>query len=382
MATIDDVARRAGVSPVTVSRVINGGTNVKAETRARVFEAIAELHYVPSIVARSLRSKRTNALALLVPDITNPFWTTVARGVEDAAQQGEYSVLLCNTDEQPNKLLRYLDVIMSQRVDGAIVAPYDSNPQNLARLMERKIPTVIIDRRIEGWEVDTVSGDSISGARALVQHLTSLGHQRIAAISGPMTTSTAEDRVIGYVLALDEAGLPIDPRLIKRGEFRASSGEELANQVFSEGLHPTAIFATNNAIAMGVIKVVDQRGLRIPQDIALVCFDDFPNLSSVFPFLTVAVQPAYDMGAKAAELLLGRLSNSDNLPPRHTIFPTRIIIRYSCGSRMQKLFFPLPDISVEEGVLVEPISQQKREELSRHAGDLVRGTANHPPAER
>ena len=371
MATIGDVARHAGVSPVTVSRVINGGRNVKPATRERVFQAIHELNYVPSGVARSLRSKRTHALALLVPDITNPFWTTVSRGVEDAAQNGEYSVLLCNTDEEPQKLLRYLDVIISQRVDGAIVTPYDSDAHYLSRLRERNIPTVIMDRRIDGWEVDTVSGDSISGARALVRHLINLGHQRIAAISGPMTTSTAEDRVIGYVMALTEAGLPIDPRLIKRGEFRASSGEELAFRVFDEGINPTAIFATNNTIAMGVIKAVEQRGLRIPLDIALVCFDDFPNLSRVFPFLTVAVQPAYDMGVRAAELLLSRLSNSDNMPPRHVVFPTRLVIRYSCGSKMQKLCFPLPNISTEEGILVEPIGPEERDELSHRVRTLI-----------
>lgn len=376
MATIDDVARHAGVSPVTVSRVINGGRNVKPATRERVFQAINELHYVPSGVARSLRSKRTNALALLVPDITNPFWTTVSRGVEDAAQNGDYSVLLCNTDEEPEKLLRYLDVIISQRVDGAIVTPYDSNPESLSRLRERKIPTVIIDRRIDGWEVDTISGDSVSGARALVRHLIQLGHQRIAAISGPMSTSTAEDRVIGYALALAEAGLPVDRRLIKRGEFRFSSGEELAYAVLDEGLNPTAIFATNNTIAMGVVRAVEQRGLRIPLDIALVCFDDFPDLSRVFPFLTVAVQPAYEMGVRAAELLLSRLSDADNQPPRHIVFPTRLIIRYSCGSKLQRLCFPLPNVSTDEGILVEPITPEERDELSRHVRSQILSSAS------
>jgi LacI family transcriptional regulator len=376
LATIGDVARHAGVSPVTVSRVINGGRNVKQATRERVFQAINDLNYVPSGVARSLRSKRTNALALLVPDITNPFWTTVSRGVEDAAQNGDYSVLLCNTDEEPEKLLRYLDVILSQRVDGAIVTPYDSNADNLSRLRERKIPTVIIDRRIDGWEVDTISGDSISGARELVRHLIHLGHHRIAVISGPMTTSSAEDRVIGYILALVEAGLPVDQRLIKRGEFRSSSGEELAYRVLDEGINPTAIFATNNTIAMGVIKAVEQRGLRIPLDIALVCFDDFPNLSRVFPFLTVAVQPAYDMGVRAAELLLNRLSNSNNLPPRHIVFPTRMVIRYSCGSKLKQLCFPLPNVSTEEGILVEPIKPEERGELSRQVRSLILSADN------
>lgn len=366
MSTIDDVARRAGVSPVTVSRVINGASNVKLATREKVMRAIEELHYVPSTAARSLRSKRTNTLALLVPDITNPFWTTVSRGVEDSAQSGGYSVLLCNTDESPEKLLRYLDVIISQRVDGAIITPYDSNARNFAKLRDRKIPTVVIDRRIDGWKVDTVRGDSISGARALVKHLIELGHTRIAIISGPRITSTAEERVTGYQIALAEAGISIDPRLIKRGEFRTSSGERLTHKIFEAGLNPTAVFASNNAIAMGVIKAANQRGLHIPGDIALVCFDDSPNLSPIFPFLTAVVQPAYDMGVKAAELLLNRLGSNESLPPRHVILPSSLIIRYSCGAKKHDLRFSLPNTGLEEeGILVKPLSPQEKRELIR-----------------
>lgn len=365
MKTISDVARRAGVSPVTVSRVINGVDNVKSATREKVLRAIEELHYVPSTAARSLRSKRTKALALMVPDITNPFWTTVARGVEDAAQSGGYSVLLCNTDENPEKLLRYLDVIISQRVDGAVITPYDYEARHLTKLRDRKIPTVVVDRHIQGWEVDSVVGDSISGARALVRHLIKLGHRRIAVISGPETTSTAEERVTGYCIALTEAEIPIDTRLIKRGEFKAESGEKLAFQVFDDGLRPTAIFASNNAIAMGVIKAVNQRGLRIPEDIALVCFDDFPDLARVFPFLTVVVQPAYQMGVKAAELLLSRLESDEEIFPRHIVLPTSMIIRHSCGSKMHDLGFPLPKTDQdEEPILVEPLSPKEQRAIS------------------
>jgi len=156
LSTISDVAKRAGVAPVTVSRVINNVSNVSAATREKVQQAIDALGYVPSGAAQSLRSKRTRSLALLVPDITNAFWTTVARGVEDAAQSHNYSILLCNTDESTAKQQRYLDVIISQRVDGVIIAPYDSDAKNLAKLRRRNISTVIIDRQIEGWDVDIV----------------------------------------------------------------------------------------------------------------------------------------------------------------------------------------------------------------------------------
>ncbi|UCC85885.1 MAG: substrate-binding domain-containing protein [Anaerolineales bacterium] len=333
MATINDVAKRAGVSPVTVSRVINDAPNVRPATRARVERAIQELGYVPSVAARSLRSKQTRTLALVLPDITNSFWTTIARGVEDTAQGRGYSVLLYNTDETPSKQSRCLDVIASQRVDGVIIAPYDSDAHNLVKLQTRQIPTAIIDRRSKGWEVDTVYGDSVSGARALVRHLIKLGHKQVAIVSGPVGASTAEDRVAGYRMALTEAGIPANLRLIKRGEFRAVSGERLTYQLLDEGLEPTAIFAANNVIALGVIDALEKRGLRIPQDVALVCFDDFPNASRFFPFLTVAVQPAYDMGVNAAQLLLSRLDAELGLRPRQVVLPTRLIIRYSCGSQ-------------------------------------------------
>ena len=381
MATINDVAKRAGVSPVTVSRVINNVGNVSAATREKVELAIEELGYVPSVMARSLRSKRTRTLALMVSDVTNPFWTTVARGVEDTAQSRDYSVFLYNTDENPVKQQRYLDVVVAQQVDGVIIAPYDSDAQNLAPLRQRNIPTVIIDRRIEGWDVDSVRGDSLSGAKALVQHLIRLGHQRIAMISGPASTSTAEDRVAGYCMALAEAGIPLDTRLIVRGEYRTLSGEELTLRLLDEGLNPTAIFAANNVIALGVIDALEKRGLRIPHDIALVCFDDLPDVSRLFPFLTVVLQPAYDMGVNAAQLLLSRLDSEVSLQPRHVVLPTRLIVRHSCGSRLQDsdhptFSLPLPeDAQAEESIMVKPLSPDEQRDC---AGSITGLTISAP----
>jgi len=349
MATIHDVARLAGFSSVTVSRVINRAGNVKPATQTRVEQAIEALGYVPSGVAQSMRSKRTRTLALIVPDIQNVFWTTVARGVEDATQSRAYSVFLCNTDEDLAKQARYLDVVISQRVDGVIIAPCSAAAGPVARLRQRTIPTVLIDRRIDGWEVDSVSGDSLAGARSLVQHLIALGHRRIAMLAGPANTTTASDRVAGYRQALAEAGVDMDRRLIRFGEYKAQSGAQMIAQVWEEQAQPTAVFAANNAIAMGVIAEAGRRGLRIPQDLALVCFDDLPDASSqLFPFLTVAAQPAYEIGARAAELLFDRLEESDALPPRRVVLPTQLIIRASCGSQLARnnghgLSLPLTD---------------------------------------
>ncbi len=374
MTTISDVAKLAGVSPVTVSRVINNADNVSPATRARVEQAIDELGYVPSGVAKSLRLKRTQTLALIVPDIQNSFWTTVARGVEDAAQSSGYSIFLCNTDENAEKQRHYLEVVISQRTDGVIIAPCDNSAQNLELLRKRRIPTVVMDRYIDGWNVDTVMGDSVSASRALVKHLIKLGHTRIAMISGPQTTSTSTDRIIGYRVALAEGGIPYDPNLIRIGEYRSISGERLTHQLLAGDDRPTAIFAANNVIALGVIDALNAHGLRIPQDVALVSFDDLPNTSRLFPFLTVAVQPAYDLGANAAQLLLSRLENNHIPAPRHVILPTRLIIRHSCGATLNDpslptLRLPMSNEVYERVELVKPLSLEERTLISSFLED-------------
>lgn len=352
MTTIHDVAQRANVSPVTVSRVLNDAPNVNAETRQRVERAIAELGYVPNVVARSLRSRRTRSIALIVPDITNNFWTTVARGVEDAAQAQGYTVFLGNSDEDAGKQTTYLETLAAQRADGVLIAPCDSDVSRLALLREREIPTVVLDRRVDGWGVDTVLGDSYSGAHALTAHLIGLGHRRIAMITGAPNTSVSHERVAGYRLALEEAGIPYDGGLVRFGDFKQATAEVLAGRLLDEGRTVTAFFAANNAIALGVIAALRRHRARVPQDVALVSFDDLASAAQVFPFLTVAVQPAYDMGARAAELLLERIKpGAGRLAPRTVTLPCTLIIRYSCGAHLhdagQDLTLPLPDRLVE-----------------------------------
>jgi LacI family transcriptional regulator, galactose operon repressor len=371
--TISDVARRAGVSPVTVSRVINRAAHVKPTTRAAVERAITELGYVPNVAARSLRSKHTGTLGLLLPDITNPFWTTIARGVEDSAQGRGYAVFLCNTDENPAKQRSYLAVVLSQRVEGVIIAPYDSDARSLAPLPEQNIPAVLVDRRVEGWDTDTVATDSVSGARALVRHLIELGHRRIAVLSGPQATSTAEERVAGYCVALTEAGIPVDARLIRRGEFRAASGEHMASRALDEQPRPDAIFAVNNTLAQGALTALEKRGLRVPEDIALVCFDDFGDTSSFFPFLTIVAQPAYDIGTNAAQLLFSRLDSPVRLPARHIVLPARLIKRHSCGRHLKqtgqpRLHLPMPRDAQMHGILIKPLSAEERQALYERIG--------------
>lgn len=374
MPTISDVAKRAGVSVGTVSNVINNAENVAPATREKVERAINELGYVPNGVARSLRSRRTRWLALVVPTITNAHWHAIVRGVEDAAQSRGYAVLLGNTDDNLVKQRQYLDVAISQSVAGVIIAPCDSDAEKLTRLRKRNIPTVTINRRIDNWDIDGVFSDSISGARALVRHLVDLGHKRIAMISGPRHLTTVQDRIAGYCIALAEAGVPVEPQFIKSGEFQATSGEYLTDQALDEGLNPTAIFAANNQIGLGVISALGKRGLRIPQDVALVCFGDFAE--AYFPFMTVTLEPAYEMGMNAAQLLFSRLDAGEDLSPRQVVLPTRLIVRYSCGSKHRENGDSEPCLLVpkdtqSQSVLVKTLSPEEQSKYSECIDEMI-----------
>src|SRR5512139_153551 len=230
MTNIRDVARLAGVAPITVSRVVNGGNNVAEETRQRVQQAIDQLHYVPNTLAKSLRSRQSHTIALIVPDITNPFWTTVARGVEDTAAENDYRTILCNTDEDPAKETNYLNLLVERRVDGVIIAPATRERKRLALLQQLQVPCVLIDRRVEGFKADLVYGDSHTGTRLLIDHLIGLGHRRIALINGPSTISSAQDRAEGYRESLEAHGVVAEESLIFQGEFKQKSGYRLVRQ--------------------------------------------------------------------------------------------------------------------------------------------------------
>ena len=328
MTTIREVAKRAGVAPITVSRVINGSGYVNEETRRRVEQAIQELDYVPNVLARGLRSRRTHTLGLLVTDITNAFWTTVARGAEDAAMQNGYSVFLCNTDEDIRKQKQYLRALLSHQVEGAIIAPASSDGAALRPLQRARLPFVVIDRRVANVHADLVVGDSVGGARMLVEHLLARGHRRIGHLGGPRGISTADDRERGYREALQAAGVAVDEALVRRGDYKQESGYQQMRALLSRTELPTAVLAANNVLAVGALVALREEGLRVPDDVAIVCFDDLPQASQIDPFLTVAAQPAYDFGATAVRLLLERLADPRR-PPQTVVLPVRLIVRRS-----------------------------------------------------
>jgi len=338
MPTIRDVAKRAGVSPITVSRVINDSDYVSQETRKRVEAVVEELGYVPNMLGPSLRFKQTMTLALVMTDITNPFWTTVARGVEDVAQANGYSIILCNTDESEDKQEQYLQMLLRRRIDGILLVPACSDdPKPVYIIQKQGIPVVLLDRHIPDVQVDIVRADSETGAYQLTQYLLSLGHRRIALLTGRQTVSTAVDRANGYLRALADAGLQDSAAQLYWGEFTQDSGCYMANQALLAVPPPTALFAANNFIAFGALQALRKKGLHVPDDIALATFDDTPPTFPIEPFLTVLSQPAREMGQQAAQLLLDRLNDSIDAEYRHIILPTTLNIHASSGQGLELL---------------------------------------------
>lgn len=331
MTTIRDVAKRAGVATMTVSRVINNSGYVSAETRTKVEAAVAELGYVPNMLGPSLRFNQTKTLALVLTDITNPFWTTVARGAEDAAHVQGYSVIFCNTDESLEKQDQYLTMLLKRRIDGILLTPAASAPESVQLIQKQGIPVVVLDRSVPVKDVDMIRGDSTGGAYMLTQHLLDLGHTDIRMLAGHHDVSTSYERVVGFQQALQEAGLKSDDSRIIWGEFTQESGRKMTEDILKHTLRPTALFAANNFIAIGAMRAILDAGLQVPQDITLVSFDDLPEALSAEPFMTNVAQPTYEMGFQAANLLIARMTGDKTQDFRTILLPTDLIIRRSSG---------------------------------------------------
>jgi LacI family transcriptional regulator len=291
--TIKDVARLSGVSSMTVSRVINGSERVSPETRQRVESAIAELGYVPSRLARGLIRQKTGTLALIVPDVANPFFTLIVRGAEDVARRAGYRMILADTRADLTIERDVIEEMLAHRVEGIMIAPVSNRSKgHLQRLARYGVEFVLIDRTVSGVESDVVTGDNVGGARRLVEHLISLGHRRIGFITESDDVSTARDRRQAYEAALAAVGIPHDPSLIVRSTVDPPGGFEGMRRLLELDEPPTAVFTVNNLVALGAIEAVRAHELEVPDDIALVCFDDIEYASRLYPFLTLMAQPA------------------------------------------------------------------------------------------
>jgi LacI family transcriptional regulator len=334
--TIRDVARLAGVSPMTVSRVTNESERVSPETRRRVELAISELGYVPSRLARGLSRQRTGTLAVIVPDVANPFFTLIVRGAEDVARRAGFRVILCDTRSDLVLEREVIEEMIAHRVEGIVIAPVsDGSKSHLRRLAGFDVPFVLIDRTVPGVDADAILGDSTGGARQLVEHLISLGHRKIGFIVESDDVSTARDRRQGYEAALGAADIPLDPALVANATVDPRGGFEGMRQLLELESRPTAVFTVNNLVALGAIEAVRDAGLDVPGDVALVCFDDIEYASRLYPFLTVMEQPAETFGTLGAQLLLERIDGRSPGNKRTVVLPARFVVRKSCGASAQ-----------------------------------------------
>jgi LacI family transcriptional regulator len=332
--TISDVASHAGVSPMTVSRVINDSPHVSAGTRQRVQASIVTLGYVPNRLARGLLQRKTHAFGVIVPDVANPFFTLVVRGVEQVAWRAGYHVILCDTQGDLERERGYLEDMVAFQVEGVLIAPVGDRSRPQLRLLTRNnVPFVLIDRSITGFEGDLVQGDSVTGARLLVEHLVGLGHRRIGMVTETTDVSTARDRLQGYRDALEGAGIERDPELVvESSAIDPDAAAEATLRLLALPDPPTAIFAVNNIAVVGVVEAARQQSLEIPGDLALVCFDDIEHVSRLYPFLTVMAQPAETYGTIATQLLLDRLTGRVGQRRRIVVLPPDFIVRKSSGA--------------------------------------------------
>jgi len=307
VTTIVDVARAAGVSTATVSRVLNNNPQVDPHLAATVLRTVKDLGYRPNRVARSLRTRRNRVLALIISGVgTGPFFADVVRGVEKVAYRAGYLLFLCNTDEDPAKEASYIDLAVAENVGGVVLMP--SGPRTaLTPLVSSGTPLVLIDRVLPGQEVDAVIADNVSGAYEAVRHLLAGGYERIACVTGPLSITTGSQRYAGYRKALEEAGVALDDSFVRASDFSEQGGRIAMQELLEQRERPDAVLLANLLMTIGGLEAIAQAELAIPADIAVVGYDDMSWAPLLSTPLTTVAQPTYEMGMEAARLLLSRL---------------------------------------------------------------------------
>ncbi|MGC1784665.1 MAG: LacI family DNA-binding transcriptional regulator [Acidobacteriaceae bacterium] len=338
MTTIVEVAERARVSTATVSNVIRCTKRVSPALQERVQAAIRDLDYYPNEIARSLKVKQTRMLGMVLPDITNPFFPEIIRGAEDAAFERGYFLVTANTDEQIGRERRIVSALRSYRVDGILLASAPGkDTSHIRNTLEAGIAVVCLDRAVSGVKTDAVLLDNVRGGQECVRHLIQAGHRRIAIITGSLTLQTGRERLRGYEDALHEADIEVDKRLVLEGDFRDGSGYRLGKELLCRRVKPSAIFVCNGVMTLGVLKAFEEMGVRCPEDIALATFDDLAVDHSFHPHLTAIVQPGYEIGARAATILMDRIEGKSltKKPLVVRIAPTLVIRESTRTGRLQ-----------------------------------------------
>lgn len=330
MASIKEVAARAGVSIASVSYVLNNSKPVSDDMRARVLASVRDLNYSIDQRARGLRRQQSGTLALVISDVGNPFFSRVIRSIEAVTYASKRTLFLCNSDEDPERERFHLHAMQAQRIDGMIILPVTASGQALLPLIDHGVPVICLDRRVGDVDLDTVLVDNVAGAALAVAHLTALGHRRIAIIGGLPSTPGSE-RLAGYKQALATAGIPEDQDLVRCGDYKEAGGYAEALAVLDLPVPPTAIFAINHPMVLGALVALRERGVRVPDDVSVVGFDDTTWAALLDPPLTTIAQPTDMLGTMAARLLFDRLDRQYAGPARELVLTPRLVERSSTG---------------------------------------------------
>jgi len=336
---IDDVAKLAEVSKSTVSKVFSNDERISQTTRDKVLEVARRLDYRPSLVPGALKTGKTKAVGLILPNVMNPFFPGIIKGVEDVAVENGYMVVFCNSDERLEKEALYFQMFKDRWVDGIIISGVTGKSREekeyLQGLHKKGIPVVLIDREVEGYFNNIVMIDNKGAAFKATDYCLDLGHKRIGFISAPLEIKIFADRFKGYRKALQENGIEFDQRLVIEGNQTTQSGREATKQFLSLDDPPTAIFAINDLMAIGALKEIHERGLKVPEDISVVGFDNIPLASLVNPALTTIAQPIYEMGRESMSLLVKNIEKKD-LTKSKIILDTKLIVRESTAPLKRK----------------------------------------------
>jgi len=330
VASIKRVAARAGVSIATVSRVFAEHPAVSDALRQRVREAAHALNYRPSRAARALRAGTSQAIGVVIPDLENPFFTAVVRGIEGVLQAAGYTLLLANSDEDAARERRILETFRADSVAGVIFVPINGARHAYQDVLAPPLQAVAVDRSASSLRTDLVTVDNVGGTRRGVRHLLAKHHRAVALLGGPSRHSTAKERERGYCDAMRDAGLPVRPELIYHGDFREGGGYRGMKALLALPRRPSAVFVANNLMTLGAFRALHEAGVRVPHDLALVGFDDMPWATSLNPPLTAVSQPSQEIGSSAADLLLDRIARPGRAV-RHVMLDTALMVRDSCG---------------------------------------------------